>query len=130
MNMDGKKKIILFSTLAIILLIGAFISLNHKRPGKIRGKSLDSKKEVKLTLQRIKNITDSIALTPQNTGLYFQRAKLYFTINKWDEAIADYNTIIKTSKDTSEISLAKSKLKSCKQVKNYLNKNKTQDNDK
>ena len=122
--MNRKNKIILFTTLAIILLAGAVITSKHKRPGEIRGKSLDSKKEVKLTLQRIEKLTDSIRSFPQNTELYFRRAHLYFTVNDMDKAIADYDTIIRISKDSTEISLAKAKKNSCLNVKNYLKKTK------
>ena len=120
--MSRKRKIILFTTLAVILITGTIISLTHRRPGPMTGKSLDSKKEVKLTMQKINDISDSIHAFPEKTALYFRRAHLYRTINKFDMAIEDYNTIMKISKDSSELKLAEEKKKSCIKVKNYLNK--------
>ncbi len=121
-----KNRIKLLIALGIILIIGFTNTIFHLRPVSDRKKNkfekLDTKKELQNALIAIKLLTDSIAKDSSSPIMHLKRARYYKSINKFNEAIVDYNKFLKNNTNSSLGEKAKSELKSCVKIQKYYNK--------
>ena len=108
------------------MILGAIISLTNQRPKSNREKN---KSEVYLKNEnineiniQIKSLSDSIILTPKAYSLRLKRARLFKSINKFDEAISDYNYYLNNI--SSENTKIQQELQAVIKVKEFLVKQK------
>lgn len=124
--MFNKNRIRLLIALALILIIGAFITINNLRPVSDRKKNnqekLDSEKELNSALESIKSLSDSISNSKKTDIYLLKRAEIYKSINKFDEAINDLKLVVNSSKDLELKEKARKELKSCINIKEHLDK--------
>ncbi len=124
--MFNKNRIRLLSALAVILVIGFFLVINNLRPVSERKKKgrerLDSKIEWQKINNRISILSDSIKDFPENYNLFYQRARLYKSINEYGKAIDDYSIFITGTNSQDLKTKAKNELESVKNVKRFLDK--------
>ncbi len=122
--MFTKNRIKLLSALAIILIVGLFLVINNLRPVSERKKSgrekLNVKKEVQKISRRISLLSDSIKEFSDKSLLFYQRAKLYKSINKYNEALEDYKIFIEKTNNSDLKEKAKKEIKSIEKVKEFL----------
>ncbi len=126
--MFNKNRIRLLSALAVVLVIGFFLVINNLRPVSERKKKgqerLNPKKELQKISKRISVLSDSIKKFPEKPILFYKRAGLYKSINKYDNALEDYSTFIEKTKDGKLKSIAEKEFESVKKVKRFLEKQK------
>jgi len=124
-----KNRIKLFVALAVILIVGFTNTLLHLRPVSDRKQNdlekIDYKTELKNTNKKIDSLTKLIIIKDSDSKLLLNRAGLYKSINKYDNAIVDYNNFIKLSEDVELKSKAQKELKYCKTIKDHLAKTKS-----
>ena len=124
-----KNRIKLFVALAVILIVGFTNTLLHLRPVSDRKKNdqekIDYKTELKNTNKKIDSLTKLINIKDSDSKLLLNRAQLYKSINKYNNAIVDYNNFIQLSEDVELKSKAQKELKYCKTIKNHLTKTKS-----
>lgn len=125
-KMWTNRRIGVIVTLIIIMILGAIISLTNQRPKSNREKN---KSEVYLKNEnineiniQIKSLSDSIILTPKAYSLRLKRARLFKSINKFDEAISDYNYYLNNI--SSENTKIQQELQAVIKVKEFLVKQK------
>ncbi len=126
--MFNKNRIRLLSALAVVLVIGFFLVINNLRPVSERKKKgeerLNPKKELQKISKRISVLSDSIKKYPEKPILFYKRAGLYKSINKYGKAIEDYEYFIKKTKKQDLKTKAEKELESVKKVKRFLEKQK------
>lgn len=124
--MFTKNRIRLLIALGIILIVGFSNTLLNLRPVSERKKNnqekVDYKKELESAESSIKILSESIKQDRSDSKLVLKRAQLYKSINKFEEAIVDYENFIKYSNDQELLTIAKKELKSCKTVKSHFDK--------
>ncbi len=126
--MFNKNRIRLFIALAVILIVGFFLVINNLRPvseRKATGREkLDTKKELQKINNRIAVLSDSIVKFPGEALLYYKRAGLYKSINKYEKAIEDYEYFVENAENQDVKTKAIKELESAKQVQRFLEKQK------
>ena len=124
-----KNRIKLFIALALILIVGFANTLLHLRPVSERKQNdqekIDYKTELKNTNKKIDSLTKLINIKNLDSKLLLNRARLYKSINKYNNAIVDYNNFIQLSEDVELKSKAQKELKYCKTIINHLTKTKS-----